>query len=427
MAYTEIKTTSYGQRLSGSLKGIGMGILLFIVGTCLLFWNEGSFVKTRKAIQESEGVAMHTDNVEIIDPSLNGKLIHASALADTKEVLTDGMFGVSDTAISLNRKVEYYQWEEKTRTETRDKIGGEQEEVTTYYYEADWVTSPINSSKFKDPTYRNENFVIASVENKNWQAKNVTFGAYNLPPFIISSITGSTPAEVLLTSQEEEELERVIAANMEGLGRRPKSSGAKQTDHTFTADPADAAVRGMTGNRNNYLHIDGSTVYIGLSPAKPSVGDVRVSMSKVLPAEISVLARVNNTTFEKYTAQNGTEFSRVEMGAVSMANMFAHAHSGNSSMTWLLRLAGLLFVMFGLRAIFSILPMLFKILPFLADIVGTGVGLVTIVLGFVWSLLVIAIAWLFYRPFIGIGLLVIVVAGIMYLKKKAKEQRVAVS
>lgn len=50
MAYTETKTTRYGQRVSGSLKEIGIGILLFIVGTCLLFWNEGNYVKTRKAI-----------------------------------------------------------------------------------------------------------------------------------------------------------------------------------------------------------------------------------------------------------------------------------------------------------------------------------------------------------------------------------------
>lgn len=426
MAYTETKTTSYGQRISGSLKGIGIGFLLFIAGTCLLFWNEGNYVKTRKAIQESEGVAVHTDNVETINPSLNGKLIHASALADTKEVLTDDLFGVSDTAIALTRKVEYYQWKEKTKTETRDKIGGEQEEITTYYYDSEWVSAPINSSQFKDVSYRNENFVITSIESKDWLAKDVSFGAYRLPTFIISSISGQTPADIQLTPEKKQAWEKKIAENMEALGRRPKASSTLSAADS-ESEAVNTVVRDAAGNRYDFLHIEGNMAYIGQSPTTPRVGDIRVTMSVIFPAEISILAQVNGNTFEQYTAQNGKEFSRVEMGAVSMANMFAHAHSSNSAMTWLLRLAGLLFVMFGLRAMFSILPILFKVLPFLSDIVGTGVGVVTFVFGFVWSLLIIAISWLFYRPLIGIGLLVVIIASIIYLKKRAIKQNVAIS
>jgi hypothetical protein len=49
--------------------------------------------------------------------------------------------------------------------------------------------------------------------------------------------------------------------------------------------------------------------------------------------------------------------------------------------------------------------------PFLSTIVGWGVGVICTVLGVVWSLLVIAVAWLFYRPIVGIALLAI--AGIL--------------
>jgi len=58
MAYQVRKTTSYGGRLSNSLKGIGLGFLMFIIGTVVLFWNEGNFVKTNKSIQEAEGVVV---------------------------------------------------------------------------------------------------------------------------------------------------------------------------------------------------------------------------------------------------------------------------------------------------------------------------------------------------------------------------------
>ena len=53
MAYTETTNTSYGQRLSGSMKGIVSGLLMFIIGTCLLWWNEGRAVKTSKAIMST--------------------------------------------------------------------------------------------------------------------------------------------------------------------------------------------------------------------------------------------------------------------------------------------------------------------------------------------------------------------------------------
>lgn len=41
MAYTETTTQSWGSRLGDSLKGIIVGIILFIVSFPLLFWNEG--------------------------------------------------------------------------------------------------------------------------------------------------------------------------------------------------------------------------------------------------------------------------------------------------------------------------------------------------------------------------------------------------
>ena len=43
MAYQERTTTSYGQRLGKSGKGIGTGILLLIAGTVLLWFNAVSY------------------------------------------------------------------------------------------------------------------------------------------------------------------------------------------------------------------------------------------------------------------------------------------------------------------------------------------------------------------------------------------------
>jgi len=396
MAYQETTTTSYGKRLTGSLKGIASGFIMFIIGTIVLFWNEGNFVKTKKSIQEAEGNVELVSDVSNIDPSLNGKLIHATAFANTDETLTDDLFGVNETAISIHRKVEYYQYKENSHSTTKDKIGGGQETVTTYTYEKEWISFPVSSESFKDPEYQYSNFVLTTVEDKSIQAQNVSFGAYKLPKFIVSSISGKVPADVKLEKTELQQWQKVILEKYSSM-RLPTDSTPKQM-----------------------VHINGNVVYFGQSPNVANIGDVRVTITKTMPADISIIAKVNGSTFEEYHAKNGKTFSKVAMGTVSADNMFADAHSSNTKWTWVLRLLGIFLVIGGLRSMFSILPTLFKVLPFLGNIVGAGVGLVCWVLGIAWSLIFIAIAWLWYRPIIGIILLAVAVAGIWYLKKKSK-------
>jgi len=397
MAYTTSSSTSYGQRLTGSLKNIGSGFIMFIIGTVVLFWNEGNFVKTQKSLKEAEGVLVRVSNVSEVDPSLNGKLIHATALADSKETLTDDLFGVSETAISISRTVEYYQYEEQSSTTTKDKIGGGQEHVTTYTYEKKWTSQPIDSETFTDSKYKKSNFALTSIAAKSERAKEVSFGGYRLPGFIISSISGSVPAIVNLTDEEIEQWKNVLARDMS----MPYSEVAQM------------------------VQVNGNIVYFGKSPSVPTIGDVRVTLTKVMPCDISIIAKVVGSTFEEYTASNGKTVSQVAMGTVSSEKMFADAHSSNKLWTWVLRLVGVILVISGLRAMFSILPALFKIIPFLGKIIGAGVGFICGIGGFVWSLVVISIAWLTYRPLIGIPMLLLAIAGIWYLRKRGKEAKVA--
>ena len=388
MAYQVKTTTSYGQRLNKAIKGIVGGFIAFIAGTILLFWNEGNFIKNKRAIQEAEGACVAVEDVSKIDASLNNLLVHASAFADTSDTLEDALFGVSATAIALKRKVEYFQWVENEKTTKKDKIGGGEETVTTYTYEKKWVSKPVNSGAFKDPEYQGRNKVLATVDDKDLRAENVTFGAYTLPAFFISSISGDKPVEPNLT-------------------------------------PELMAQWGGQLGGENMIHTSANTVYFGATLGGAEIGDVRITLNKVMPADVSIIGKVVGSTFGRFTAKNGKTFARLEMGAVSMEEMFAAAHSENVILVWILRLVGILLVIGGLKGIFQIVETLFKVLPFLANIVGAGVGLICGVFGFAWSLLVISIGWLFYRPLIGIPLVVVAVAGIWWLKKKAAEKKAA--
>ena len=82
----------------------------------------------------------------------------------------------------------------------------------------------------------------------------------------------------------------------------------------------------------------------------------------------------------------------------------------------------MILVITGLKGIFDILSTVLKVVPFVANIVGWGVGVVCTVVGIVWSLIIIAIAWLFYRPLIGIILLAIAAFLIWVFAFKGKDK-----
>jgi hypothetical protein len=371
-----------------------MGFILFGIGTILLFVNEGNYVKNAKTIGAAEKALVRVSDISELNPALDGKLIHAYGFADTRDTLADDTFGVSERAIALARKVEFYQYEESSRTEKKDKMGGGEETITTYTYAANWVSSPISSSGFADPEYRGKNTVLDNLDTKvksqTQYASNVTFGAYKLPSFIIRSIRGSVPVDVRISNDEL-------------LARLGLKIG-------------------------NQVQIQGNVVYFGKSSSNPQIGDVRVTLAKVMPADISIIAKVIGSTFEEYLAPGtGRTFTAVEMGTVGAESMFASAKKSNTFLTWLLRIIGIILIVTSLKMVFAILPTLFKVLPPLGKIVGAGVGLVCSIGGGAWSLAIIAIAWLFYRPLIGIPLLLVSVAGIWFLTKKAKEKKAVVA
>lgn len=427
MAYQETKTTGYGTRLSNSVKGIGTGFVLLIAGTVFLWWNEGRAVKTARMLEEAQGAAVHVENVATIDDSLDGQLIHATAMITTTDSLTDDTFGVGVVAVKLDRKVEYYQWVENSDTKTVDKVGGKQEEVTTYTYKQKWVNKPVNSQDFKDEAYRGKNVAYMTTESESFVAKDVKFGAYQLPENLIRSISGSEPLELSFTDAQIETWNKALnqQKKTEEIAEPSVQTTAAVADSTATdsVKVATTAVKAVTEDVVNYVHIDKNVLYLGKNQAAPAIGDMRVTFTKVLPGEASVIAKVKGSSLDSYTAKNGKSLSVLTMGSVDMDQMFQNEHSSNSMWTWIFRLVGMFLVIFGLKGIFNILVTLLKVLPFLSDIVGLGVGLICNVLGFVWSLLVIAIAWLFYRPIVAGGILVVVIAGIIFLVKRGHDKK----
>lgn len=396
MAYQEVKTTSYGTRVGNSFKGIGGGIILFIAATVLLWWNEGRAVKTTKMLNEAQGAYVEMENPSKIDPALDGELVHATAVATTQDSLVDARFGFGATAISLQRSVEYYQWVEHAESKSEDKLGGKEVTTTTYTYTKEWVSSPVQSSEFKDPEYQNKNMVLTTVDPQTQWAENVTFGAYKLNESLSHCISSREPVQLAID-------ESILKDLNDGISRIQKKDSL------------------------NYVHQDANVLYIGRVPASPEVGDVRITWEKVVPAKVTIISQVDGDTFKAYKAKNGKTFQTLVMGKKDASEIFESEHSANKLLLWVLRILGVILVIAGLKGIFGFLETLLKVVPFLANILGWGVSLVCFVAGLAWSLVVIALAWLTYRPVLGISLLVIagLLVWVFAFKGKAQLKKLA--
>ena len=394
MAYQEVATTGYGTRVGNSFKAIGSGILLFIVGTCVLWWNEGRAVKTEKMLDEAGSAYVEMENPSKKDASLEGELICGTALATTEDSLIDKDFGVGAKAIALTRRVEYYQWVEHAQEKREDKLGGKEVTTTTYTYTKEWTSRPVESAQFKDPAYQNKNMVLTTVEEAEQYAENVSWGAYKLNESLIHSI------------RSNEGLDLAIAEDL--LKQLDKSA---QTAYERFYGVNDSINKAMAAAENKkdleYVHQAGNILYYGRVPGSPEVGDVRVTFEKVVPAKVTVMAVVDGDTFKPFKAKNGKRFQTLVMGKKSGDEIIEAQKEANNMFLWILRIVGILMVIGGLKGIFGFLETILKVVPFIAGIFGWGVGIVCTVIGVVWSLIVIAIAWLFYRPLLGISLLVI--------------------
>lgn len=414
-SYTEVTNKSWGSRMKNAFGGIGTGILLIIAATYLMYWNEGRSVRTGDAITEAQLAAEELPSISSVDASFNGKLVHAVGGTATTDELTDPMFGIKvNNAVKLRRKVEYYQWIEESKQETRTKLGGGQETVTTYTYRMDWVSNPVNSQSFKQAA-GHENTVRIQAKSEEQYAKNVTFGAYRLPDFFIRSISGEQAVPINLTDDERSELQRVFFSQnpLDTVDNTGNSNLEENINNSGSQ-----AVRGP----NTMINVQGNFLYIGRRPNQPKVGDMRISFFEVPAQEISIIAKVSGDTFAPFRASNGENFSKLSMGNQEMSVMFDQAHSANSTMTWVLRIVGILLCIAGIRTVLAPLRVIADVIPILGSIVGAGTGLVAGLLGVAWSLVVIAFAWIRFRPVLGISLLAIafVLVVLLFLKGRRK-------
>ena len=372
---TETTSKSWFQRLREALSGILSGFVLLLGCIILLFWNEGRAVKTANALTEGAGQVVEA-SAQTLDRSLEGKLVHVSGPLKVTTPPRDADLDVSAAALRLERKVEMYQWRENKSSRTEKKLGGGEETVTSYSYERVWSDTEHRSDSFRQPQ------------------------GHGNPPFPLKS--KSFAAAASLGPYE------LAAERTGGLGKSaPLALDGRQV--------------AMIGARlRQAASMANGGAYVGQDPAVPQVGDLRITYTAATPEQASIVAAQKGATLTAFTASNGRSIFLARDGIVAAQDMFESAQKGNEMVTWLLRVVGLVLAIAGFGLILRIASVIADVVPIFGSIVGAGTGLIAALLGTCLATLVAGIAWIYYRPMIGLGLLAIALLAITLAWKKTR-------
>ena len=371
---TEVTNQSVFGRIGNSFLGMVFGFALLIGSVVLLFWNEGRAVATAKSLKEGSAAVIDVPS-DSASPANDSKLVHVTGETAVAGSLEDPLFNISEKVVRLRRNIEVYEWKEKKESKSRDKIGGGKETVTTYSYEKVWAPELIKSSSFKS-SEDHQNPTKLEIPKKEFVAKDTTLGAFKLTPAIVEKIPGDEALEAT-----EAQLSKV-------------------SDHL-----------------KEKLKVDGDHFYLGEDPDNPAIGDEKVSFTVLRPGTISIVARQTKQSFEPYLTTNGREIELVESGSVSAPLMFAHAQAANRNLTWILRAVGFAAMFIGALLVMGPITALARILPFLGSLVEIGFAIVAFFVSAIVSLLVVGIAWIVYRPVLGVILIVAAIACLVLLKR----------
>lgn len=352
-----VRTSSKGflSNLMGSIASVPIGILLFLASFVVLFKSEGctNFAEVaRSSVEVSATEASGQDGNFV---SVTGELSAASQIADP-DFLKPGDF------ISLFRNVEQYVWIESSSSETRDKVGGGTETVTTYSYEMGWTNNPQNSSNFEQPAGHSN--PPQRIQDQIWKVDRGAVGVWSF-----------------------------VTADM-GL---PAAA-------TISLSP-DMLLRPNGNVVGGYLYVDGTA-------ESPQLGDHRISWS-ALPASgtYTAFGLANGSELRPYEYETGETW--LSMRAGSRDTAISTYDTEHSIMMWLLRLGGFLMMWIGMQMVFAPLHAVAGILPFLKKGSTFIVNMITFPVAFVLTVITIIVAKIFHSLIAMIAIGVLLVGGLL--------------
>lgn len=361
--YREVTQTGYFRNILNSFVGALMGLLLFFGSFFLIWWNEG---RTNMALVAAKSIPVSAATVDAANEgkflAVTGDLVATGPVGDTP-YLQPGQY------LQLERKAEMFAWDETSRSETRDKLGGGSETVTEYTYEKKWSFSPDNSANFKDPSGHTN--PARTIEGATLLAPGATLDAFGLD---LKQLTLPGGADLPLNDQN-------ILPN----------AGAK---------------------------LDGGYLFAGKgTQSSPQIGDIRISYTALTsPAAVMLFGQQSNGRLIPYLYEQSSTFFRALNGDRNSA--ITQLQTEHTLITWLLRGGGFLMIWLGLMLVVSPLGTVAGILPILKQVTGFITGIVTFVVALVIWGLVTLIAVMLHNIWLALIAALLVIGVVFFFLRR---------
>ena len=267
----ENKTSNFS--VVGCLFAI-IGIFFNFIATSSLIVSEYSSKISYLSSEFAKKNYVETD-VDSIDVGKNGKLVHFSGQIETKDIITDKKFNISvNNSLSLNRKVEMYQWKETKHTH-HSGSGKNRRTTYSYTYDKGWYSYIIDSAFFNKSGHENPTLMI--YDSTDFIPENLSIGAHKIPPNSARFL-----GEPVSVSIDSEKVNLPVNSVIE--------------DDKIYFNVAQVLKAKKEANKDNNLRGKKNSLTSNnkISPSSPQIGDVRITYTMHPVCEASVLAKQEN-------------------------------------------------------------------------------------------------------------------------------------
>ncbi|KFB48285.1 AGAP005797-PA-like protein [Anopheles sinensis] len=346
------------------------GVVLLIAGSCVLVYNEGRTIRILLSLDEALNDAVTVSSDNPYEKQFEGRLIHLNGPLLTGEPLTEPDYNIQVQAVKLKRRVQMYQWIEET-VEHRfgESVATEEVDDRSYYYTKDWRDVLIDSRSFYI-RHGHHNPTTFPLDSTIHVSEHVHIGPYEL---------GDAAKDRFKTFQEV-------------------------TSDTRPEDPSVKMHSGLYYHCNDIWN--------------PEVGDIRIQFAYagLEGSYVTVVGKLENGKIVPYESTHSRRVLLLETGEHHLHEIFRLEHHQQRLTAWGVRFIGWVLLFFSTICCGTILRHLAREHRFLRMFVPQShFSLSTnITTSLSVALVIVSIAWIVHRPWLGGGLLFAAMSPFLY-------------
>jgi hypothetical protein len=348
-------------RLKESIKGVFIGIILFVLAFPVLFFTErrtnlGEVVEKAAPVDFSATVS-----------GKDGQPVRGEGPLTVATPAVDKNFLTKPDFLHLERISEVFAVHERKETKTR-KEGTKEIRETIYHYENKWEKSPQDSSKFHEAKYR-QPLRTRKFNSQTFYAQGVKVGPYEVDP---------SKARLMKSIDISPEADHWV----EGPGRKPSGT---------------------------YMYFSSTAA------ASPAIGDERLHY-RGWPLnsggeKVSVAGTISGSRIEPITYDESGRFLALHPGTA--LEMIAQLKSEHSAITWVVRVVGFIMMWAGMSMMIGPFTTALSFVPILGSFGNGFIHLVLGMIAFILTLITVLFAQLFWLVVVLGALTMAIFAGLI--------------